>query len=898
MNRRRWVITVALGLLVSVAASPPAQASGPAAPTSVTVESSSATTLRVTWNASTDFVSEYIVQAFSAASGGSAVGTCTTSFLRQCDIESLRTNTRYWVSVTSRDGSRYGPESSPRVAVSTVAIAPPAGVTVGSPTASTLTASWSAASGATAYIATAYSAETGGSVVSSCTTSSTSCAIGSLSGNTQYWVAVQVSAPAGANSDSSRVAGTTSAGVPTAPTSVSTTVADTSITARWSAPTSNGGSTITGYRAQAWSAASGGSVVDFCETTGTSCQIKPLTNGTPYYVAVYATNSAGDGASSDRITATPGGSPSAPRSVSATRGDGTIAVEWQAPATDASSVTSYTAHVRASASSSAAVVGSCTGTGLACTISGLDNGTTYYVSVVATASSGDGPSSGFVTVGRLGAPSAPRDVVATAGNGFAAVSWRAPADTGGSTIQRYVVRAYRAAEGGDPIATCEPNPVSALRCNIGPLPNGSAYFIDVTATNSRFSSPASSPRIRVFTAAAPDIPRNVTAVLEGSAIRVRWQTPSTDGGYGISRYTATAFTTPTGTQSVGTCTSTGDSCLISGVDGYAYISVVATTSAGNGGASSPRAQVFVPGAPGAPRAVAARPRGRTLTVSWLRPEDDQGVPVQIYEALAKDRATSQVSKCTVYDPPVPRGVDPWSYRFSCEITGLKETATYDVTVTSANTFSTLASAPIGVTVEEGAPSEPRGVVVRPGDDHLAVEALLPATDGGSDGLTLRFRAWTKPKGGKVASTCTVALSNRGSVAACELAGLRNYEPYWVDAIAINDRGRSKAVSRINAEPAPSAPGPPRDFRIAQQGGTFVATWNPPVADGGFPVRRYIVRATDKKADGKVVQTCIAKAPETTCTLAGVASGQHLWFTVIAENTVGEGSPSLQLDRTS
>lgn len=899
MNGRAWASILAAGLTLPFLVVPAAHASVPPAPTSVRAEPWSTTSLRVDWTGVPETgILGYTATAFDAESGGATAGSCTISSFNWCYIESLRTNTRYWVSVTARNASGTGPASSPRVATSTTAIPPPAGVTVGSPTASTLTASWTAASGATAYIATAYSAETGGTVVSSCTTSSTSCAIGSLNGNTQYWVAVQVSAPAGANSDSSRVAGTTSAGVPTAPTSVSTTVADTSITARWSAPSSNGGSAITGYRAQAWSAASGGSVIDFCETTGTSCQIKPLTNGTTYYVAVYATNTAGDGASSDRIAATPGGSPSAPRSVTATRGDGSVSVEWQAPATDATSVTSYTAQIRASATSSAAVIGSCTGTGLGCTITGLDNGTTYYVSVFATASSGDGPASSFVSVSRLGAPSAPREVAATAGNGFAAVSWRAPADTGGSAIQRYVVRAYRDAEGGDPITTCEPNPLSSLRCNLGPLPNGSAYFVDVTATNSRFVSPASSPRVRVFTAAAPDAPRTVTAVLEGSGVRVRWQTPPSDGGYAITRYTATAYATPTATQTLGTCTATGDTCLITGLDGYAYISVVATTTAGSSAASSPRAQVFVPGAPGAPRAVAASPSGRVLTVSWLRPADDQGVPVQIFEAVAKDRVTSQSARCTIFEPQVPRGVDPWSYRFTCDITGLKPSATYDVTVTSANTFSTVASTPIGVPMPGGPPSEPRGFVVHPGDDHVTAEAFLPATDGGAVEVTLRFRAWTKEKAGKVASTCSVVLGNRDSIGTCELADLANYEPYWIDAVAINEAGRSRVLARVMVEPLPSPPGAPRDFRVTQQPGALLASWIPPSADGGFAIRRYIVRATDKKVDGRVLQTCISKAPETSCTLTGLTSGQLVWITVVAENTVGEGAPSTQLDRTS
>ena len=669
----------------------------------------------------------------------------------------------------------------------------------------------------------------------------------------------------------------------------------------WSAPSSNGGSAITGYTAQAWTAASGGSVAESCTTAAstTTCTISPLTNGTTYYVAVFATNGVGDGAASDRLARTPGSLPGAPRSLTTSRGDGNVTVTWSAPLSEgSSSITSYTARVRTAASSSAEVVGSCTTAGLSCTVSGLTNGTIYYVSVTATSAVGEGGPSSFSTIAALNAPTAPRSVTARAGSGYATVTWSAPSSSGGSAITQYVVRAYHVAEGGDPIATCEPKVVTTLRCDIGPLDNGGNYFIDVTARNSLLTGPASTPRVSVITAALATEPRNVTAVQEGEGLRVRWQIPAADGGRPITRYTATAYASPSSTQSLGTCTASGDSCLIKGLEGYVYVDVTATTGAGTGPASQPRVRVFMTGSPDAPRAVSVNQRGRTLVISWLRPLDDEGIPVAIYTATVQDAAGSEPKACTLYSPQVPKDTDPWAHRFTCSVAGLKSGATYNVTVSAANAVSVISTTPVTVRMRAGAPSAPRDVSFLPGDDVIGVGALLPSSFGGAKTVTMRFRAWTKEKGGKVAATCTTRLAADDSIGMCRLGTLKNYEPYWIDAIAQNGTGASKPLARVKVEPSPQAPTAPRDFRLVQKGTDFNASWVAPIFDGGFEIRRYIVRVTNKEKDGDLVKTCVAKAPELTCDLTGFESGQHLWFTVVAENTVGESQPSQQLDRTS
>src|SRR5262249_57230578 len=127
---------------------------------------------------------------------------------------------------------------------------------------------------------------------------------GLTAGLTYFYQVTAVNTPGESPRSNERSATPTSAAtVPGAPTLNTATAVSSSITLGWSAPSSNGGSQITGYRVYR-STASGADTLLTTLGIVTSFTDNGLTNGVTYFYKVSAVNAIGEGRHTTRLSAT------------------------------------------------------------------------------------------------------------------------------------------------------------------------------------------------------------------------------------------------------------------------------------------------------------------------------------------------------------------------------------------------------------------------------------------------------------------------------------------------------------------------------------------------------------------------------------------------------------------
>ena len=257
----------------------------------------------------------------------------------------------------------------------------------------------------------------------------------------------------------------------------------------WSAPSSDGGSTITKYLV---TVSPGREVIETSSGRETSVVVSRLPNGTAYQFTVKAVNSVGSSADSRPSSpATPKSQitvPGVPTDVAGLVGDASVDLSWSAPSDDGgSAITGY--EITVTPGGVKIMVDS--SRTLSKKVTGLTNGTSYTLVVKAKNEAGNGsdstPSSAVVP---KGVPNTPTGVSAVGGNGSATVSWTAPSGDGGSPITGYKIKASV----GGQILTAGPRDTSIVFTR---LTNNTQYTFTVVAENSVGSSSESRPSSRV-----------------------------------------------------------------------------------------------------------------------------------------------------------------------------------------------------------------------------------------------------------------------------------------------------------------------------------------------------------------------------------------------------------------
>ncbi|MDO8209107.1 fibronectin type III domain-containing protein [Conexibacter sp. CPCC 206217] len=622
---------------------------------------------------------------------------------------------------------------------------------------------------------------------------------------------------------------------PGAPTDAAAVLSGTTATVSWTAPASDGGSAITTYTVT-------GSDGSTCTATApaTSCDVTGLAKGVAVTFTVTASNEYGPGAPSGASAAvTPARTvPSAPTDPQATSEGTTATVRWGAPADDGgAAITSYV--VTASSGQR------CTATAPArtCDVSGLAKGRGVTFTVVAVNAIGESVASEPSNETIPATPPDPPTAVRASTNGTTAtVSWTAPTDDGGIPINRYTATAVE-----DSALTCRVDP-PATSCDVAGLTPGTSYTFTVVARNEIDVSVPSAPSNAVVATLPPSAPQNLEVVRGAGSASLTFDAPADPGGAPVTGYEVSVD----GGVSWRALSTSGTAPIRATVrglaNGTAYaVQVRAVSSAGEGAPSVART-VVPAAAPSAPTNVTVTRAGTVVTVTWS-PAADNGEPITGYTVTGAPGAIG----CTTTSST------------SCVIDGLDEATAYTLSVTATNALGTSEPSQPRAVPAVTAPAAPTTVTAIPDGTTVRVTWAAPDDDGGAP--IGRYVVTAQPGG----ASCTTTGNS------CEITGLTPGQTYTFTVVAVNSAGEGTAAASApvtltapatpptaplppagpapNAPqpvrptpkpqptrpaPAATAPGPPRDLRVARRDGVLVVTFGTPAPRAGVKIRGYQV----------------------------------------------------------
>ena len=588
------------------------------------------------------------------------------------------------------------------------------------------------------------------------------------------------------------------AGVPGAPTGVTGTAGNTTVNLSWTAPSSNGGSPITGYRITPYIGANAQTPV-LTGSAGTTFTVTGLTNGTAYTFRVAAINVVGtgpDSAPSPPITPVATVTvPGIPTGLSGIAGDRSVALNWTAPASDGGSpITSYRITPFIGANAQTPIN---TGTNATSyTVGSLTNGTAYTFTVAATNAIG------------TGSPSVATPPL-TPAIGYSELLFADGFESGDLT-------SWSGVPGNGTTSVTGP---AARAGNFGlRMVNGSGqYSFVVKSLTNAVTDSSSSFWVKLGSGSGMQM---VAQARDSSSSVNMWQLfyDWGRGGYVFYPFTNTGSTeifTGVGTGAVGswmkvevqyTATATGGARLYLngltqptwGVGGnYARTANLAVLQLWNDAVGTTdfddaRVSTKPPqGAtlPGAPTGVTGSPRDHGASLSWTAPTSNGGSVISAYRITPFIGSTAQTP--TVTDYPVT----------SYTVAGLTNGTAYTFRVAAINGVGTGADSAASAAITPAAatvPGAPTGVTAVPGDTMATVAWTPPVSDGGASITSYRITPFI---GANAQAPIT---ASGGLTTNFDVTGLTNGTAYTFRVAATNSVGtgaNSTASAAVTPKPA-------------------------------------------------------------------------------------------------
>jgi len=657
--------------------------------------------------------------------------------------------------------------------------------------------------------------------------------------------------------------------VPSAPQNVAAVGHDGYVVLTWQAPSSDGGSAITGYKV--WRGPNAGSIAPIANVSAGTLTYNDtaVTNGQTYVYAVQAVNSVGTSPASNVATANPASIPGAPQNLTAAGNKGYVIVTWQAPSSDGgSAITGYKIWRGADAGSIVAIANVSAGT-LTYNDTAVMNGQTYAYAVQAINAIGSSPASNIANASTPASePNAPQSVATVGHDGYVIVTWQAPSSDGGSAITGYTV--WRGPDAGSlsPIANVT---ADTLIYNDTAVTNGETYVYAIQATNAVGSSLASSTAIAT-PGVVPSAPQNLVAAGHDGYVIVTWEAPSSNGtgaltGYKLWRGPDAGSIVPIANLTADTLTY-NDTAV---TNGQTYVYAV---QAMNAVGSSPASNVAIAtpvSVPSAPQNLVAAGHNGYVIVTWQVPSSDGGSAITSYKVWRGPNAGSIA--------PI---ADVTAGTLTYNDTTVTNGQTYVYAVQAVNAVGSSAASNIAAATPGTVPGAPQNVVAAGHNGYVIVTWQVPSSDGGS--AITGYKVWRGPNAGSIApiaDVSAVTLTYNDTT-------VTNGQTYVYAVQAVNSIGSSPASNIATATPA-SVPGAPQNVAAEGHDGYVTVTWSAPSSTGGSVITGYKVwRGANA---GSIAPIATLSAGTLTYKDTNVTNGQTYVYAVQAMNAVGSSAAS-------